>query len=382
MAIRSLLCIATFCFNLTLFSEGRADDLFSVQLIQDDLENAKRALIIFDLNDDGSIDQKEQELVDWEVQRIERYDLNDDGRLTHCEVAIRFAHHRSEHGITRDDVNTVRGILKLHDKDLDGKLSADEARRWVGMPGNCDLDEDTFLSVEEIRRAAATEREYRRLSGIEGADQNIARKLMARLDKDGDRQLDITEFSATPVGKMQFKDIDANESEKIDLMELATSFVKYRRKLGVTAYDQTQMRGVFERDQNRDGVISLLDFPATLTQIQAQGTLGPGHPLQKMLARFDTNGDQAVSREEVESVFVKERKRKGSLLVDHQLGSKMFIRHDRDQSKFVEEEELFDSPRKGQLAKTVLVDIDLNQDGKLSLDELISHFATQRKAKK
>ena len=279
------------------------------------MENAKRALIIFDLNDDGSIDQKEQELVDWEVQRIERYDLNDDGRLTHCEVAILFAHHRSEHGITRDDVNTVRGILKLHDKDLDGKLSADEARRWVGMPENCDLDEDTFLSVEEIRRAAATEREYRRLSGIEGADQNIARKLMARLDKDGDRQLDITEFSATPVGKMQFKDIDANESEKIDLMELATSFVKYRRKLGVTAYDQTQMRGVFERDQNRDGVISLLDFPATLTQIQAQGTLGPGHPLQKMLARFDTNGDQAVSREEVESVFVKERKRKGSLVV-------------------------------------------------------------------
>ena len=387
MVGRFLLCITVFCSSQSLLSKTHAQvgDLFELELVRDDLVQAKRALTIFDLDDDGSIDQKEQELIDWEDQHLEPYDLNGNGRLTQSEIAIRFAHQRRKHGITQEDVNTVDGILELHDKNSDNRLDANEAKRWVGLPEDCDLDEDTFLSEEEIRRAAATERGYRRASGIEGADQNLARIYMSENDTNGDRKLDIAEFNLAPPVKERFKDIDENGNGKVELIELATSFAKQRMGLGLTPYDQTQIHNVFKRDKNRDGMISLLDFPATFQQFQIQQdmqSLGPGHPFKKLLSRFDANDDKTVSRKEVESTFAKERKAKGSLLVDHRLGSKMLVRHDRDRNNFIDEEELFDSPRQGQLGKTVLAKADRNRDSKLSLDELVFYFAKQRTEKK
>ena len=208
---------------------------------------------------------------------------------------------------------------------------------------------------------------------------------MSENDTNGDRKLDIAEFNLAPPVKERFKDIDENGNGKVELIELATSFAKQRMGLGLTPYDQTQLHNVFKRDKNRDGMISLLDFPATFQQFQIQQdiqSLGPGHPFKKLLSRFDANDDKTVSRKEVESTFAKERKAKGSLLVDHRLGSKMLVRHDRDRNNFIDEEELFDSPRQGQLGKTVLAKADRNRDSKLSLDELVFYFAKQRTEKK
>jgi hypothetical protein len=56
----------------------------------------------------------------------------------------------------------------------------------------------------------------------------------------------------------------------------------------------------------------------------------------------------------------------------------MITRHDRNQSKHIEESELFENPESGFLPKSMFEKADLNMDGKVGLDELSRYFAKQK----
>ena len=80
---------------------------------------------------------------------------------------------------------------------------------------------------------------------------------------------------------------------------------------------------------------------------------------------------------EVEKVVAGVRKERGYAEEEFQKAKKMITRHDRNNSKHIEESELFEKPASGYLPKSMFENADLNKDGKLGLDELSRYFAKQ-----
>lgn len=88
-----------------------------------------------------------------------------------------------------------------------------------------------------------------------------------------------------------------------------------------------------------------------------------------------------ITISEVEKVVAASRKEKGFIEEDFQQAVMMMRRHDENRSNHIESSELFDAPKAGQLAKAVMGRADLNQDGRIDLNELAKYFAAQHKRK-
>ena len=62
-------------------------DLIALVLIPADLKDATQLMTVYDPDEDGFIDAKEQRRLSWR-DAVEQYDLNHDQKLTHLAIAL------------------------------------------------------------------------------------------------------------------------------------------------------------------------------------------------------------------------------------------------------------------------------------------------------
>ncbi len=351
-------------------------DLYALELVESDLKEAKRLMTIYDRDDDGNIDKDEQQRLRWK-EEVADFDLNRNGKLTHLELAVREAKRRGDDDITQFDVNNVNTFLNRYDRNRNGQLDPDEIESggWPSEPADYDANGDGTLTAREMQRRFAFNRGLRREMGIEAVDQTGAMKWIRRFDKDNDKKLSIEESAEAPLPKPA-KDYDEDNDGRLGAMELATMLAKHRRDAGLTKPDTHKIRRLFERyDFNGNGKIEPNETAGFFTQ--ASGKQAAVNPV----AQYDTNSDGVVTIREVEKLVAESRKEKGYVEVDFDKAVLMLRRHDENRSKHIEEYELFESPKAGQLPKSALKQADLDKDDRISLDELSRYFAAQRKKK-
>ncbi len=343
-------------------------DLYSLILVESDLGEATRAMTVYDTNDDRFIDDAERKRLPWKEEAT-RFDLNRDGKLTHLEVALRVAMIREEKGITQFDINNVNTFMGRYDANRNGQLDPDEiSRGWPSQPQDYDENNDGILTVAELATRFAFNRGLRREMGIEAIDQTGAVRIVRQLDRDGDKMLDADERKSANLPKAA-KEFDENSDGKLGIMEIATMFAKHRMDTGLTKPDQAKVRRLFERfDPDRDGKIEFEGDVATQFD----------DSLKQQLGQYDTDGDGAITVSEVEQVVAASRKEKGYVEVDFKQAVSLMTRHDKDRSTFLEASELPDTASSGMLSAKTMGQADLDDDDRISLDELARFLAAQR----
>ena len=156
---------------------------------------------------------------------------------------------------------------------------------------------------------------------------------------------------------------------------------KHRQVMGLTKPDQMKIRRLFGMaDVNGDGKITGDEMKSPLGDAVSESA-GGGPSLKSQYEQYDSNGDGVVTIREVEKVVADVRKERGYVEEDFQKAVTMLKRHDENRSKYVEEFELFDQPKAGQLPKRILKSADRDKDGRINLDELSRYFAAERKRK-
>ncbi len=124
-------------------------DIYSLILVQADLEDANKLMTVYDPNEDGVVDKFEQERLSWKHQ-VSDFDLNKDGKLTHLEVAVRQAKIRENQGITQFDIDNVNIFLRRRDTNRNNQLEPDEIKAggWLSDPSDYDRNSDGTLKKE------------------------------------------------------------------------------------------------------------------------------------------------------------------------------------------------------------------------------------------
>ena len=337
--------------------EEDAVDLFALELVAGDLSIAKRQMTVHDPNEDGYIDKEEQGTLQWR-DYIDGYDLNNDGKLTHLELAVRQAKLRDEAGITQVDLDNIQIFLRRHDKNRNGQLDTDEiAKGWPTNPEDFDTDNDGIISSAEMARQFAFMRGLRREMGIESVDQTSAIRLVGRFDTDNDKQLDIDERAGArlPLSADRFDD---DSDGLLSIMEVATMLSRHRRDLGLTVPDQKKLRSLMQRDLDGDGTITAKELEPY------------GDALSVQYAQFDDDKDGEITIKEMESHFAAVRKERGYGPEQFNVAVRLLQRHDTNRSKLIEASELHERASKGKLGRSILAEADLDKDDKISLDEL------------
>jgi Ca2+-binding EF-hand superfamily protein len=345
-------------------------DLYSLILAPIDLTDAGRLMTVCDPDEDGFIDGSEQARLRWK-DGIEEFDLNRDGKLTHLELAVRFAKIRSDAGVEQTHVNNAKIFLRRHDKNGNGQLDSEEiAGGWPSDPEEFDADRDGNISLGEIAKRFAYMAGLRREMGIEQVDQVTAIRTVRKFDQDKDQQLSEDEQSGAFL-PLPAKDFDEDNDGRLSIMEIATMLAKNRRDLGMSKSDLAKVRSVFERyDQNADGKIDEAEFASA--SFAGAGGVNP-------LSELDQNQDGQLTQLEVQQTMAQSRKSLG-FNDDHLAEArKLMTRHDKNRSTFIEEAELYDEPGTGQLQKLVLRRADQDGDQRVSLLELAKYLADQER---
>lgn len=353
----------------TFAQEEEEVDLFTMNLVVFDLTEAQKMMTVYDRDEDGLVDKDEQQRIRWKDD-IPQFDLNGDGNLTHLEFAIREAKRRYDDDITQSDVNNVKTFLRRYDKNNNGQLDPNEiANGWPSKPEEYDGNGDGTITATEMQYRFAFNRGLRREMGIDGVDQTAAMRLIRRFDKNNDKKLDKSEQEGVPLPRPA-KDFDEDDDGSLGILELSTMHARHRRDLGLTKPDQTKIVRMFQiYDPNGDGKINEEEMSTAPIGVNAQTEF----------SQYDRNDDGVITIAEVEEVVAAARKEKGYIEEDFQKAVLMMRRHDDNRTKHIDEFELFEQPKKGQLAKSILRTADLNQDRRISLDELSRHFAGERK---
>ena len=358
--------------NSAAIAQEEKTDIYSLILALSDLEDATRLMTVYDANEDGVVDKSEQERLSWKDE-VSDFDMNKDGKLTHLEIVVRQAKLRDDKGITQFDIKNVSTFLRRYDKNRNKQLEPDEIESggWPPDPSEYDRNSDGILTASEMAAQFAFNRSLRREMGIEAVDNVGANHLLAHFDKDNDKKLAADEHAKAPLPKLA-KDFDEDEDGKLGLIELATMLAKHRRDAGLSKPDTVKIRNLFRQfDSDADGRIELKGL-AGLSVVA-------GVSVEKQLGEtYDGNQDGVVTIAEVEKVVAAVRKERGYVEEEFQKAKQMITRHDRNNSKHIEESELFEKPEIGYLPKSMFKDADLNEDGKVGLDELARYFAKQK----
>ncbi|MCA9135436.1 MAG: hypothetical protein KDB00_01720 [Planctomycetales bacterium] len=367
----------------TIFSANRATaqilgdektDLYSLVLAPIDLTDATRSMTVYDPNEDGFIDKDEQQRISWKDE-IKEFDLNRDGKLTHLELAVRFAKQRDESGVTQQTINNAKVFMRRHDENDNGQLDPDEiANGWPSDPEEFDTNHDGVITLAEIANRFAFMAGLRREMGIEQVDQVTAIRTVKQFDKDNDQKLDKDEQKGAFL-PLPASDFDENKDGKVGILEIATLLAKHRRESGMSKSDLAQVRTLFERyDANSDGTIDEIEFASAANVV---GGVANSNPLQSL----DKNNDGRLTQSEVQQTMIENRKSLGFNDDELTEARKLLTRHDKDRSNFIDETELYETPTSGQLAKSILKSADEDKDKRISLTELARHLAKQEAKK-
>lgn len=347
-------------------SAQEIQDLFSLVLVTSDLQDANKLMTIYDPNEDGSIDSSEQSKLEWKKD-VSKYDLNRDGKLTHLEVAVRFAELRRESDITLFDRKNANLWMGRKDTNRNGQLDPDEiAKGWPDTPEDFDTNNDGIISLAEMAAQFAFRRGLRRQMGIEAVDQTGAINLVDRFDTDQDRKLSADEWANANLpreGALHDEDHDG----VLTIMELATLLAKHRQTSGMSKSDLFKSRQMIARaDLDQDGKLN-----------QAEQKLFA----DENVGQYDTNGDGFVTQAEIDASLAKARKDKGYLDEDLFAARRLMTRHDQNRNMMIDKSELAENPTAGQLSVDDLRIIDQDRDEAISLEELAKQIAKDRKEK-
>ncbi len=374
MSRNALLCLVAL-FVLQVCSPWAVDaqeeespkDPITLVLIAEDLRDATNLMTVYDLDEDGFVDNGEMSRIPWRDDAKD-FDFNRDGKLSHLEFAVHQAKLRDDVGITALDVNSAKTKLRRFDKNKNGQLDEEEIERgWPnGPPDDYDRNHDGIVTLGELTRHFAFARGLRRELGIEGVDHSGAGRLIQKFDTNKDGELDDEETAKTYLPS-RLADFDEDSNGKLTIVELETMLSKHRRQLGLTISDQQKINSLFSRqDWNADG------------RIEAREGAGFEATRSPEMTDYDTDKDGVVTRKEVEIAIAEQRKEKGYEDQDYRKAQAMFRRHDTNRSNAIEATELFSPAKPGQLPRTLMNLSDFDRDGSISKDELAKHYARQR----
>ena len=347
------------------YSQDATESATSVEpmmltLVPADLNQANSSMIKFDRNDDGQIDREEWNRLQWDEEKVRRFDVNRDGKLTHVEMALHFAASRISDGIEPADSKFAEKMMLRYDKNKNGRLDPSEIERqnWPPDAEEFDKDSDGSITLTEIMKEFAYRRGLRRELGILSIDSNNANRLLREHDKDRDGKLNEDEAVAAD---MKVSDADHDEDGRLDSIEVATVFAKRRMDNDISPADQYQAQNLFRMlDRDDDGQLSSEE----LSQPSLEG-----------YRKADKNGDGNVTERELQAHFASGRKEKGYSQSHLVAARRVMLRYDADKNGTLSEAEYSDRSEGAASARTEFAKIDGNSDKQLTLEELAKHLA-------
>jgi Ca2+-binding EF-hand superfamily protein len=354
-----------------------AADLLALEVILADQNNAQRTMGRHDRNGDDRLDAAEMRELSW-PEPPAFFDVNKDGRLTVLEIAMRFAHRRSEAGITKIDQNAAGRFLQRYDKNDDRELDAEEmkAGAWPPDPAQFDADKNGRLSGFEIAYRFARNREERQKRGIEGVDHSYAIMAINVYDHNGDKRLDADEQQMARLPKIA-DEFDKNGDGLLTIAEIETGLSSDRRQRGVTAVDQKSAQQFVSRyDRNFDG------------ELDAEEMTQGGWPENP--GEFDADQDGKLTVQEIATQFAKSKAQRGITDADQQSAERLVLLYDKNNNNLIDIDEVIEAQRPGALAQprdgqgvslTILafVRFDEDHDQRLSKVEMATFLAQRRK---
>ena len=266
---------------------GAEGELFSVQITEQDRQEASRAFRYYDRNNDGKIDQEELRR-SGRGDDLMQYDRNRDGAITPDEMEYRYAQRRV--------VNT-RSTAAGTPQPAEGG----DRRGRGGRDGGRDGDENRSNENENPSPYASLS-SYRVVAPVERLPEGLP-DWFYRNDADGDGQISMAEFSAswTEAVLQEFFQFDLNQDGLTTPEEaLRAQAAGAVRGTAVSAAASAAPPAQTSEAAASPGEASSADPRAE----SAAGASGP--PIdqrymdyyKKLVAKYDTNGDGVLTKDE------------------------------------------------------------------------------------
>ena len=163
------------------------------------------------------------------------HDDDDDGKLSHIELAILFSKHRRDTGLSKSDAVKAKRLMEMADVNRDGKLTDKELTMGVfsvDEQGGVDYkqydkDVDGTITLAEIQVFIAADRKR---MGYDDTHLAEAKRLMLRHDQNRTNYIEAYEFPDNAlVGKLKkeaLEQADLDKDDRISLEELAKHLAK------------------------------------------------------------------------------------------------------------------------------------------------------------
>ncbi len=199
---------------------------------------AVRTLKRFDTDHDGKLDAGEYAAANLPRQAKD-HDDDGDGKLAHIELAVLFAKHRRDTGLSKSDAARVTRMLQMVDINRDGMISEKEMTSGVFAADETgpidyktyDANKDGTVTRAEIETFIASER--KRL-GYNDSQLAEAKRLLLRHDQNRSNYIESDELSDTQtIGKLSkavLTQADQDQDDKLSVEELAKHLAKKAAK--------------------------------------------------------------------------------------------------------------------------------------------------------